>query len=218
MCGRYTLTCDADELVESFDVPDLTFEYWPRYNIAPSQLAPVLGEDARGRRVGLLRWGLVRTGSNRLRINARAESAERDPLLRRALRRRRCLVPADGFYEWAPGPRGATPYWIHPRAGGPISFAGIWDRGPDPGAEPGYGFAIITTEANDDVRAIHDRMPVVVAPADRDTWLRRDVPPDHVRTLLRPPLPGLLTSHAVSARVGQAALEEPGLVEPVSGG
>ena len=175
MCGRYTLAAPAGPLVETFEVGPLTFDLVPRFNIAPGQDAPVVAEDRRGRRLGLLRWGLVPgwvddPGSGF--INARAESVSTKPSFREAFRRRRCLVPADGFYEWRRDETGKQPFWIHPAAGGVIAFAGLWERWSRPGEEPRHTFAIITTRASADVAWVHDRMPVVVTPEHRGCLAR----------------------------------------------
>jgi putative SOS response-associated peptidase YedK len=215
MCGRYTLAPGADELVEAFDVPGLTFDYFARYNIAPGQAAPVVAEDAHGRRIGLLAWGLVPAwmeDSGPGFINARAESVASKASFREAFARRRCLVPADGFYEWAR----KVPYWLHPTRGGVISFAGIWETWRRPGAEPRHAFAILTTEANSDLRPIHDRMPVVVEEADRDLWLDRSSGVERVGALLRPAPDGTFVSRAVSARVNRAGEDDAELIEPAA--
>jgi putative SOS response-associated peptidase YedK len=219
VCGRYTLASDADELVEAFDVPPPTFEHSPRYNIAPSQNAPVVAADRHGRRIGLLSWGLVPGWVDEPRpgiINARSESLTEKPSFREAFERRRCLVPADGFYEWKKEGRAKVPYWIRPRDRSVMSFAGIWERWTRPGAEPRHSFAIITTDANEDVAAIHDRMPVVIAPADRDRWLRRATDASALLRMLSPAPAESLTSHAVSTRVNRPTEDDAGLIEPVA--
>ena len=222
MCGRYTLATPASELVEAFDVPELNFEWPARFNIAPGQLAPVVASDARGRRMGLLTWGLVPKWMDepgRGFINARAESAPTKPSFREAFARRRCLVPADGFYEWQASPGGGprTPFWIHPAVGGVVSFAGLWESWARPGHEPFHTFTVLTTDANDDVRGIHDRMPVVVMEADRSTWLDRGASQDAVKALLHPAPSGTFTSHAVGTRVNKPAEDDEGLIEPAAG-
>ena len=217
MCGRYTLSANADELVEAFDVPTPTFDLVARYNIAPSQLAPVVAADRRGRRMGLLTWGLVpgwvdEPGEGM--INARVESVGERPSFRDALERRRCLVPATGFYEWKREQGAKVPYWIHPAKGGVISFAGIWERWSRSGAEPRHTFAILTMEANADVAPIHERMPVIVARVDRARWLDRSLDGSGALGLLRGGAPGMLASHAVSGRVNRTAEDDAGLTEP----
>ncbi|HSH76442.1 MAG TPA: SOS response-associated peptidase [Longimicrobiales bacterium] len=217
MCGRYTLAAEADELVEAFDVPPPAFELVARYNIAPGQSAPVVATDRRGRRVGLLTWGLVPSWVDEPGagiINARSESVMDKPSFREAFERRRCLVPADGFYEWKRASGGKVPFWVHPRAGGLISLAGIWERWSRPGAEPRYTFAILTTDASEEVAHIHGRMPVIVGPADRDRWLSPRSEPRALSGLLRPSPPGSLDSHAVSRRVNRPEEDDAALIEP----
>jgi putative SOS response-associated peptidase YedK len=218
MCGRYTLAANADELVEAFDVPPPTFELRPRYNVAPTQVVPVVAEDRHGRRMGRLTWGLVPAWADEPGpgiINARAESVAEKPSFREAFERRRCLVPADGFYEWKKEGGAKVPYWIHSADGGILSFAGIWERWSRPGAEPRHTFAILTTDASEDVAWIHDRMPVVVAPADRRRWLARSSDPRALLGLLQPAPAGTLVSHAVSTRVNRPSEDDAALIEPV---
>jgi putative SOS response-associated peptidase YedK len=222
VCGRYTLASNADELVEAFDVPPPTFDLVPRYNIAPTQLAPVVAADRHGRRIGLLTWGLVpgwRDEPGPGMINARIESVAKKASFREAIERRRCLVPADGFYEWkhdGAGPKALkTPYWIHPARGGVISFAGIWERWSRPEEEPRHTFAILTTEANADVAALHDRMPVIVAPEHRGAWLDRSVDGETAIALVRVQREGELASYPVSTRVNRVANDGRELVERV---
>jgi putative SOS response-associated peptidase YedK len=218
MCGRYALAAPADDLVEVFDVPPPTFEPIPRYNIAPSQDTPVVAEDRHGRRLGLLTWGLVPAwvdapGSGI--VNARSESVADKPSFREAFERRRCLVPADGFYAWKREGGVKVPHWIHPFGGGVISFAAIWERWSRPGAEPRYTFAILTTEASEDVSHIHDRMPVVIASPARSRWLDPLADPADALSLLRPTPAGTLASYVVSTRVNRASEDDAGLIEPV---
>ncbi|KPJ81128.1 MAG: hypothetical protein AMS19_08675 [Gemmatimonas sp. SG8_23] len=229
MCGRYTLATPADELIEAFDVETLHFDLLPRYNIAPGQDAPVVAEDSRGRRIGLLRWGFVpawRDDPGSGIVNARSETVARKPSFREAFSRRRCLVPADGFYEWkrrttdfGPGSGGAVrqPYWIHPVDGGVVSFAAIWETWRGPGAEPRTTFAILTTDANEDVRPIHDRMPLIVSLEDRDAWLDRATSPERLNRMLHPAPNGALRAWPVSTRVNRVGEDDPELIQPVEG-
>ena len=221
MCGRYTLAADADELVEAFDVPSLTFDLIRRYNIAPSQLAPVVAQDRHGRRIGLLTWGLVPAWMDEPGagfINARSESVLDKPSFREAFERRRCLVPADGFYEWKKGAAGKVPHWFYPGGGGLISFAGLWDSWSRPGVEPRHTFTILTTEANEDVEDVHDRMPVVIAVGDRDMWLHRSSSLDELTPMLRSTPAGTFDVHPVSARLNRPAEDDAGLIERVESG
>ncbi|HUF75997.1 MAG TPA: SOS response-associated peptidase [Longimicrobiales bacterium] len=219
MCGRYTLAASTEELVEELEVPWPSFALEPRYNIAPSQDVPVVAEDRHGRRVGLLTWGLVPGWADEPGagiINARGESVADKPSFREAFERRRCLVPADGFYEWRKEGGSKIPYWIHPPGGGLISFAGIWERWGRAGAEPRHTLAIITTNASEDVAEVHDRMPVVVAPPDRGRWLARSSEHEELIALLRPAPRGSLARRQVSPRVNRPAEDDVGLIEPVA--
>jgi len=218
MCGRYTLAVPSDELVEVFDVPEPTFVLTPRFNVAPGQDAPVVGEDRRGRRMGLLRWGFVpaRAGdAARPFVNARGESAARTPSFRAAFGHRRCLVPADGFYEWREEGGRRVPYWFHPVDGGVLSFAGIWEHWERPGEEPRDGFAILTVAANDDVRPVHERMPLIVAPADRAAWLAKHADLEQLRGIVSPAPAGSLAARRVSTRVNSARDDDADLLREV---
>jgi len=216
VCGRYTLGTDEEALIEAFDVPSLTFECVARYNIAPGQQAPVVAEDRQGRRIGQLTWGLVPSWVDTPKsglINARCESVASKPSFREAFQRRRCLVPADGFYEWKRTAAGKVPHWFHAPDGGVLSFAGIWESWSRPGFDPRFTFAILTTDANEDTAPVHDRMPVVVDARDRDSWLARTTDESTLLALLRPALVGTFAAHAVSTRVNRVSEDDPGLVE-----
>jgi putative SOS response-associated peptidase YedK len=218
MCGRYALAVEAEELVEAFDVPLPGFEVRPRFNVAPGEQAPVVAEDRRGRRMGLLTWGLVPAWQDDPAagfINARSESVLDKPSFREAFKRRRCLVPASGFYEWKREEEGKVPYWIHPPGGGVISFAGIWERWMRSGAEPRHTYAILTMAPNADVAPIHDRMPVVIAEADRGAWLNRATDDRGAMSLVHKSLPVSLVSYPVSTRVNRPQEDDAGLLEPV---
>ncbi len=224
MCGRYSLSAPGDVIAEVFAlaaVPDLR----PRWNIAPTQEVPVVrapqaGEGA-GRRLDLLRWGLVPSWArdpsigSRM-INARSETAHRKPSFREALRRRRCIVPADGFYEWQRAPGGKVPTRIQRRDGRLLALAGLWEswaRGP---AEPLVTFTILTTAPSPLLRPIHDRMPVLLRPADRDLWLDSSVQdPARLAPLFVPGSDDILETFAVSRRVNSPAHDDAGCVAPV---
>jgi putative SOS response-associated peptidase YedK len=218
MCGRYTLAAPAGRLVETFDVGPITFDYVPRFNISPGQDAPVVAADGRGRRMGLLRWGLIpawRDEPGRGFVNARAESAATRPSFREAFRRRRCLVPADGFYEWRGSPGAKQPYWIHPARGDVMAFAGLWETWRRPGEEPRHTFTILTTDANAEVREVHERMPVTVDPADFGEWLDRDTGPERLASMLRPAVDGSFALHLVSTRVNRVEEDDAELIAPL---
>lgn len=218
MCGRYTLAAPSDELVEVFEVPEPSFELVPRYNLAPGQDVPVVGEDRHGRRMGLLRWGFLAAASgspSRTFVNARGESADRTPAFRDAFAHRRILVPADGFYEWRAEASGKVPYWFHPTSGGLLSFAAIWERHGGEGQGTRDGLAILTVAANDDVRPVHDRMPLIVSPAQRAAWLSRGTARSMLQRIATSAPAGTLASRRVSTRVNATANDDAGLVEAV---
>ena len=222
MCGRYSLTTPADHLVEVFDVPPVTFDYRPRYNIAPSQDVPVVASDRRGTRMGLLRWGFVPAWAGDLSmgsrmINARAESLLDRPAFKDAAVSRRCLVPADGFYEWVKEGERKVPYWIHAPDREPMGLAGLWEHWHPRGPEPVYSMAIVTVDANDRIRHLHDRMPAIVPTASRNAWLDSGTPLADALSLLKP-YEGALEAYPVSTLVNSPGNDVPGCIEPVSEG
>ncbi len=218
MCGRYTLSTPVDDLVKVFDVPPVTFDYEPRYNIAPTQETPVVASDRRGTRMGLMRWGLVPSRAREpsigsRMINARAETLRTRPAFREAVVARRCLVPADGFYEWAREGSGTVPYWIHDPVRAPMSLARLWERWDGAGREPLYTFTIITVGPRERVRPLHDRMPAIVPEAKRATWLDKSAPTEDLLDILRP-YEGRLAAYRVAALVNSAANDTPECIEP----
>ena len=219
MCGRYSLTTPEDRLVEVFDVPPLTFDYRARYNIAPTQDVPVVASDKRGTRLGLLRWGFVPAWADdpsigSRMINARAESLLDKPAFKQAAVSRRCLVPADGFYEWAAEDGHKVPYWIHSPDREPMGFAGVWERWHHRGTEPVFSMAIITVDANDQIQHLHDRMPAIIPTADRPAWLDAETPIADALSLLKP-YESALEAYPVSTLVNRPANDVPECIEPV---
>jgi putative SOS response-associated peptidase YedK len=210
VCGRYTLALPEPELLETFDVPPPEFDYRPRWNVAPGQECPVVAEDRRGRRMGLLRWGLVPSWMDDPPsggfVNARAETAATKPSFREPFRRRRCLVPADGFYEWAREGERKVPRWFRPAAGGALALAGLWE---------GRTFTVLTTEANADVAPVHPRMPVILPPETWDAWLAAGTAVEELRGMVGPAPDGSLACRTVSTRVNTPDEDDPELVEPV---
>ena len=178
MCGRYTLTSSGEELALLFDISDLPLVV-PRYNLAPTQEAAVVRVPAPGepRRLDLLKWGLIPYWAKEAKIgnsmiNARAESAAEKPAYRTSFKKKRCLIPTDGFYEWKKEGKLKQPYLIHRQDGKPFAFAGLWSSWRNPEQEkPVETFTILTTDANDLLRPLHDRMPVILDPKDFDLWL-----------------------------------------------
>lgn len=209
MCGRYTLT-SPDELVQEFGLGELPFALVPRYNIAPTQEAPIV-VAAPTRELRLFRWGLVPTfaqdtrGAARL-INARAETVDQKPSFREAFAKRRCLVCSDGFYEWERSGKRPLPFYMQRASKGPIALAGIWERFVDNTGVEYLSFAAMTTEANALMRPIHDRMPVIIDPADYDRWLDPAIRDRNaLDDLLRPAHEDGYTIRQVSERVNSVA-------------
>ena len=217
MCGRFTLTASGEELAEAFDLdsaPSLT----PRYNIAPSQPVLVVRPTAGGlgRETASLGWGFEASGEGppRLLINARAETAHRLPSFRDSFRARRCLVPASGFYEWQRTAKPRQPYYIHRRDGRPFALAGLWRPAP-PGGESG-ACLILTTEPNELVAPLHDRMPVILTPADLALWLAADgLGPATLRRLFAPFSAAAMAAHPVSTTVNDVRNDSAHCLAPV---
>ena len=213
MCGRYVSTTTPAQLADYFSVDELVAEdVTPNYNVAPTQTVLTVVERADHRLLETCRWGLVPSWAkdpsvgNKM-INARAETVATKPAYRRALAKRRCIVPADGFFEWKRAPDGKQrqPYFIHSADGRPLAFAGLWEWWPDPTRPEGEGLrscAIVTTEANALVAPIHDRMPVVLPREAWDAWLDPDA--DDVEALSRllvPIIPEGMEAYPVPPRV-----------------
>jgi putative SOS response-associated peptidase YedK len=224
MCGRYTSTTSADDLAAWFAADLAVADRPPRYNVAPTDEVYAVAEHDRRRRVGLLRWGLVppwaespRVGSRM--INARAETLLDKDVFRRPLERRRCLVPADGFYEWTTRAGGGKQAWhLRPRDGGVLAFAGLWEswrpRGGD--GERVVSATIVTTAANATVTPVHDRMPVCLPAAAWGEWL--DPANDDLlglTPLLVPAPEDLLEVRPVGPAVGNVANDGPELLAEV---
>jgi putative SOS response-associated peptidase YedK len=218
MCARYVITSPADAVRALFGYDELP-NFPPRYNVAPTQPIPIVRLLDGKRSYALVRWGFLPAWvkdprSFSLLINARGESVLDKPAFRNAMRRRRCLIPADGFYEWADGtPR--RPYFVRPKAGGPIAFAGLWETWTGPNGEEVDTAAIVTTPANRLLAAIHDRMPVIVAPEAFNLWLDcATVDATTAAALMTPPADALLECYEVSNAVNRAANDSPELIAP----
>ena len=215
MCGRYTLRSRGKAKfygVPATELPLLA----ARYNIAPTQDVPVIIERPNGRKVELLQWGLVPSWSKDASgfINARAETIESKPSFAESFLRRRCLIPADGFYEWEPRGKWKQPFFFQLKDESPFAFAGIWDRwlGADRSLT---SCAIVTTTANELLMTVHDRMPVILAEEAQEKWLAADTDPRELKELLTPFPAFEMKSFPVSSQVNSASVDEPQLVEPV---
>lgn len=175
MCGRYILISSPEAIRALFAYLEQP-NFPPRYNVAPAQPVPIVRIVEGQRHFALVRWGLLPSWVKdpkafALLINARGETAGEKPAFRAALRRRRCLFPADGFYEWKKDGERKRPHLIRPKSGGPIAFAGLWETWTGPNGEEMETAAIVTTAANRTLAPIHDRMPVIVPPDGFDLWL-----------------------------------------------
>jgi putative SOS response-associated peptidase YedK len=221
MCGRYTLTTPVGKLAEEFEITGPLPEVPPRYNVAPTQeVAAVLGEVDE-RHLEMLRWGLIPSwaddpGIGSRMINARSETAAEKPSFRRAFKERRCLIVADGFYEWQKTNGGKQPYYIHMESGRPFAFAGLWESWGKYGEEI-RSCTILTTEANELVDEVHHRMPVILPPEDYELWLDPDFEEKEALTsLLRPYPSGGMEAYPVSRRVNSPSNNAPDCIEPAA--
>jgi len=219
MCGRFVLIADPDEIYQQFELPMLP-EIQPRYNIAPTQLVPVIVNEG-ARALHHYRWGLIPSWSKDPQIggrmiNARAETVAEKPAFRAAFKRRRCIVPSSGFYEWQQRDAGKVPMYIHLRDQPLFGFAGLWEIWNDPSGGEVRSFTIITTEANAMMREIHDRMPVILKPEDYATWLQaEDVPQSALQELLRPYASDRMVAYEVSKLVNRPSVDSPECIAPV---
>ena len=214
MCGRYALTSPPAVLAERFDLL-WTPELAPHYNIAPSQTIPVVRETGQGREMALLRWGLIPSWAKEASIgmklvNARGETLADKPAFRSAYRQRRCLIPADAFYEWKAIAGRKQPYCIRMRDGGPFGMAGLWERWKAPDGQTVESCAIVTVDANALIAELHERMPLILAPDDYDAWLRAEsqqLPPAVAAQDMR--------SYPVSPLVSNARNDVPACLDPI---
>ena len=224
MCGRYTLSNpDPMRIRARFDILESSeIAEKPRYNIAPTD--PVLAVRRRedgAREAGRLRWGLVPgrwAESGRPLINARAETVGSQPAFAESFRERRCLLPADGFYEWLTDDQGKRPLWFSRGDGDLFAFAGVWAQLEQKGSDEVLtSCALITTRPNGRMRPIHDRMPVVLDPAVESAWLDPEADPEELMALLEPPPDDLLVAREVPDLVNDVRRDGPELIEPRSG-
>ncbi|MBI3303843.1 MAG: SOS response-associated peptidase [Deltaproteobacteria bacterium] len=220
MCGRFTLTTDLDRLEERFAFRATNLPCVPRYNIAPSQ--PVLTvTKAEEQRAGFLRWGLIPSWAKDASIgdrmiNARAETVAEKPSFRRALQKRRCLVLADGFYEWRKEGKKKTPLYIALKSHEPFGFAGLWETWKSPTGEAVHSCTIITTTPNALMESIHNRMPVILPREAEALWLDRAVEdPQALLPLLAPYLAEAMEAYAVSPLVNSPRNDTPACIEPL---
>ena len=221
MCGRYTLTSPIEVLVEEFGLSGLLPELRPSYNVAPGQGVAAVLDEGDGRRLELLKWGLVPSWAkdpaigNRM-INARSETAAEKPSFKRAMKQRRCLIVADGFYEWRKTGGVKQPYHAKMQDGKPFAFAGLWEDWERDG-EAIRSCTILTTEANGLMREVHERMPVILPPESYATWLDPETrDPAPLLPLLIPYPSGAMETYPVSHAVNSPSNDGPVCVEPAA--
>jgi putative SOS response-associated peptidase YedK len=217
MCGRYVLKTKPEDLIRIFSLDECA-NLKPRYNIPPGTDVSCIRQSPEGKRVlHQLRWGLVPHWAKDPSIgsklnNARGETVAEKPSYREAFKRRRCLIPADGFYEWQTEGKAKQPYFISFKSGEPFAMAGLWESWTDPDGKILRTCCVITTAPNDVMVPIHDRMPVIIAPEDWPRWLSG--PAEDVQALIRPYQPEAMTAWPVGRRVNKSAENDAALTEP----
>lgn len=222
MCGRFTVKGDPAMVRKNFrllDAPNLQ----ARYNVAPTQEIPVVGLGKNGPNLIQMRWGLVPSWSKDPKagaplINARADTVAVKPAFREAFRKRRCLIVADGFYEWTGEKEQKQAWYITLKSGEPFGFAALWERWRPPEGAPGepiLSAAIVTTDANDAIAHIHHRMPVILDPADHAAWLDPDAAPDRLAGLLKPFPSASVQAYRVGKTVNAVRNDGPECVAPL---
>jgi len=223
MCGRYTLIATPDVLRALFGYPEQP-NFPPRFNIAPTQPIAIVRLMDGKRQFALVRWGLLPSWVKdpktfALLINARGESAAEKPAFHAAMKRRRCLIPADGFYEWQAVGGRKQPFYVRAKSGTPFAFAGLWETWTGPNGEELETAAIVTIRANKTLAPIHDRMPVVVPPDAFDLWLDGSkVDATTASALIAPAPDNLFEAYPVSTDVNRTANDNPKLVESLVAG
>ena len=220
MCGRYVIKTTPDQMGAVFGYTEQP-NFPPRYNVAPTQPVPVVRIDNGRRSFALLRWGLIPSWVKdprgfSLMINARAESVLEKPAFKNAMKRRRCLIPADGFYEWKQDGGRKRPYFA--AAQELVAFAGLWEPWMGPNGEEMETACIVTTTANRALRLLHDRMPVVIPRSAFDMWLDSKVDAETAAALLVPAPEATFEAYEVSSAVNSAANDSATLIEPLPPG
>ncbi len=218
MCGRFTQRADSKKIAKEFQVSEVP-AVEARYNIAPTQDILAIYEREGGRESKFFKWGLVPgwakdTSMGARLINARSETVAEKPAFRQAFKQRRCIIPADGFYEWQRKDGRKQPFFFHLRDERPFGFAGLWERWEGEGGAVINSCAILTTEANEVLRPVHDRMPVILHPEDYKLWLGADARElDLVKEMLRPYPAEEMLAHPVGTSVNSPRNQGAGLLE-----
>ena len=220
MCGRFALKAPPRTIQEHFYLPE-TIELPPRYNIAPSQAIAVVRclQGEKTRQLDLLRWGLIPHWAKDMKIgykmiNARSETLAQKPSFRAAFKKRRCLIVADGFYEWKHAGRIKEPFYVQLENGAVFGFAGLWESWKSPDGNIVESCTVITTSANELTRKIHDRMPVILLPADYETWLQDSTPEQRLQQLLAPYPAEVMEMYRVSSEVNSPKNDTPACIRP----
>jgi putative SOS response-associated peptidase YedK len=220
MCGRYTLRTPVAVLAEGFEIEDYPSSLPPNYNVAPTQEVAAVVEEDDKRKLEMFHWGLIPSWAkdpaigNKM-INARAETVSEKPSFRKAFKVRRCLILADGFYEWQKTDNGKKPYHIKMQDDSPFAFAGLWETWKDD--EEIRSCTIITTNANDLMSEIHHRMPVILPPENYGVWLDPNFDEKEALTSLLKPYPAdAMEAYPVSRRVNKPSNNEPSVLEPAA--
>jgi putative SOS response-associated peptidase YedK len=221
MCGRFVITSPPEALRQVFGYIEQP-NFPPRHNIAPTQPIPVVIIENGVRHFRLMRWGLLPAWVKDVRkftllINARAETVNEKPAFKNAMKRRRCLIPADGYYEWQASETRKRPHFIHRRDGGPIGLAGLAETWIGPNGEELDTVAIVTAPASADLAVLHPRVPVTIAPADFERWLDCNAcDAETAMMLLTAPEAGEFAWHEISTRVNRVANDDAQLILPIS--
>lgn len=219
MCGRFALKAPKAELIQQFGLIECD-EFEPHYNIAPMQFTPIVRQTAQGQRTAkALRWGLLPSWAKDASMaakltNARAETVAEKRSFRSAYRHRRCIVPASGFFEWQALASGKQPYYLQRQDQALLALAGLWEHWLKPDGEALESFTVLTTEANDDIRAIHERMPVILSSEDVGLWLTPETHPELLHQLLQPCPAGTLDCYPVGKAVGNVRNDWAELIQP----
>ena len=223
MCGRFALLAPGESLAEQF-LLDSILALTPRYNIAPTQpvTAVRLNPHSQNREWTVLHWGLIPSWAKDMKfssrmINARAETVADKPAFRAAFKRRRCLIPADGFYEWQKLNGRKQPMYIHARDGRPLALAGLWESWQSADGSEIESCTIVTTEPNELMAPIHNRMPVIIEPEDYSMWLDPGPQPADALHLLRPYPAAKMAAYPVSSLVNSPRNDNPKCIEAVTG-
>ena len=225
MCGRYTLSQLPEAIAQTFGIQQV-LDLQPQYNIAPTQIVAAIlhNPESNRRELQQLRWGLIPSwakdpGISVKMINARAETVAEKPSFRAAFKRRRCLVVADGFYEWQRQENKKQPFYFRLQDEQPFGFAGLWEQWQSPEGKEVASCTIVTTEANELMQSVHNRMPVILKPEDYDLWLNPQLQaPDTLQQLLQPYLSEAMTAYPVSTVVNSPKNNTPECIVPIGEG